>query len=99
MRGASRARPRRLGTHDAARTPHRHQRRRALCRPRHTWPRMKGQAETPGQVSDLAWIEITYSTRDRFGVDQEGDPNHRYVQHIQAEIAGYDDAQERSVPL
>ena len=39
-------------------------------------------------MSKFDSIEIAYSTPDRFGSDQDGDPHHQYVQYVYGEIAG-----------
>jgi len=49
---------------------------------------MDKQNPTHPPVADLVSIEITYQTDDRFGWQQDADPNIAYVQHVSAEIKG-----------
>jgi len=50
-------------------------------------------------LTDLQWLEITYETRDRFGIDQDSDPNHRYVQGISGKIEGLFEDLDQPVEL
>ena len=54
---------------------------------------------TQATLSDLSRIEITYRTSDRFGDDRLGDPNIAYVQHVYAEIEGWNLEEDFRVAL
>lgn len=57
------------------------------------------RATAPLDISQLAAIEITYVTADRFGLSQDGDPHEVHAQRISARIEGLLDDYETRVQL